>query len=96
MKQSYVQNLSQLHHEEPERLLRRCSGFFIINLKPVYNWVAVSASDNDQVKASGKEVRSKYIIFICVCLCVATMLQKAKSKSRIFALFLLYIYNIYI
>ena len=56
MKQSYVQNLSQLHHEEPERLLRRCSGFFIVNLKPVYNWVAVSTSDNDQVKASGKEV----------------------------------------
>ena len=56
MKQSYVQNLSQLHHEEPERLLRRCSGFFIVNLEPVYNWVAVSTSDNDQVKASGKEV----------------------------------------
>ena len=34
----------ELHHEEPERFLLRCSGFFIVNLEHVYDWVAVSTS----------------------------------------------------
>ena len=51
-----VQNLSELHQEEPERFLLRCSGFYIVKLEHVYEWVAVSTSDNDQVKASGKEI----------------------------------------
>ena len=55
MQKSYVQNLSELHHEEPERLLLRCSGFSYVKLEHVYNWVAVSTSDNDQVKAAGKK-----------------------------------------
>ena len=32
------------------------SGFFIINLEHVYNWVPFSISDNDQVKAAGKDI----------------------------------------
>ena len=79
MKQSYIQNLSQLHHEEPERLLRRCSGFFIVNWEPVYNWVAVSTSDNDQVKASGKDVN--IYIYICVCVCVYVLGQCYKKQK---------------
>ena len=48
-------HLSELHHEEPGRFLK-CSGFFIVSLEQVYNWVAVSNSDNDQVKSAEKEV----------------------------------------
>ena len=36
--------------------LQRCSGFFIVNMKHVYSWVAVSTSDNDLVKPAGKDI----------------------------------------
>ena len=29
----YVQNLSELHHEEPERVRQSCSGFLIVKNK---------------------------------------------------------------
>ena len=38
--------MSEFHHEEQERFLIRSSGFFIVNLEHVYNWVGISASDN--------------------------------------------------
>ena len=31
--------MSELHHEEQEKLLPGCSGFFIDNLEHVHNWV---------------------------------------------------------
>ena len=93
MKQSYIQNLSQLHHEEPERLLRRCSGFFIVNWEPVYNWVAVSTSDNDQVKASGKDVNIYIYIYVCVCvfMCWDNVTKSKKQIANFCILFNIYI-----
>ena len=61
MQYGYTQNLPQLHHEEIEWFLLRFSGLFIVNLEHVSNWVAVSATDNDQVNAAGKDINIQYI-----------------------------------
>ena len=61
MQYGYTQNLPQLHHEEIEWFLLRFSGLFIVNLEHVSNWVTVSATDNDQVNAAGKDINMQYI-----------------------------------
>ena len=99
MQWSYIQNLSDLHHEEPEWFLLRCFGFFIVNLEHVYSWVAISTSGNDQVKAAGKE--AKFVIYNTnvkpVCLCVATMLHFLLYIYISISIYLsMYIYYIYI
>ena len=38
-----------------KRFLLRHSGFFILNSEHIYNWLAASTSDNDQVKVPGKD-----------------------------------------
>ena len=89
MQQSYVENLSERHHEKPERL--RFSGFFIINLEHVYNWVDVSTSDNVQFKKAGKDINIwyvnyiymyMYITYICIIIytCVYVLDNVTKNK----------------
>ena len=52
---SYVWNLSEIHYEEKEKLLLSCSGYFVITWNMVTIGEVVSASDNDQVKATEKD-----------------------------------------